>query len=167
MNRGTELAHDLFKKINRIKPTRAIQGHGSFITIDFGQDFSEQIKTRSGPKIRYYGEWRLWVYMCAWRIDIDKKPCAGSEDSREKIGNCLTKLAQGELNEVVVLNNAFDLKLVFGKDIELRLFSFYTEDRTQWMLFTPEKKVFTAGPCDEWSYHDSDKPRPDTHSGNL
>jgi hypothetical protein len=84
MNSGTELATDLFKKINGIIPTRAIQGHGSFITIDFGQDFSEQMNTRSGPKTRFYGEWRLWVYMCAWRIDIDKKPCAGQKIRENK-----------------------------------------------------------------------------------
>jgi hypothetical protein len=95
--------------------------------------------------------------MCAWRIDIDKKPCAGSEDSREKIENCLAELAQRELNEIIILNKAFDAKLVFGSDIELHLFSFYTKDRTQSILFTSEKKVFTAGPGSEWSYHDSYK----------
>jgi hypothetical protein len=156
--KGTELVKDLFKKLKGIKPTRAVQGHGSFITIDFGRDLSEQVKTRSGPpKTWYYGEWRLWVYMCAWRIDINKKPCAGSEDSREKIENSLTELAQRELNKVIILNDAFDSTLIFGNDLELHLFSFYTEEREQWKFFTPEKKVFIAGPGNEWSYQDSDK----------
>lgn len=169
MNSGIESAKNLFQKILDTKPTRVKLGHGSFITFDFGRDIPEEIKTRNGLKTRYFGEWHLWVYMCAWRIDINKKPCAGSEDSREKIENCLAELVQRELNEVIILNNAFDAKLVFGKDkdIELYLFSFYTEERKQWMLFTPEKKVFTAGPGNEWSYHDSDKPRTNTPSGNL
>jgi len=157
MIKGIELANNLFKNIKGLKPTRAIQGHGSFITIDFGRDFSEEMKTRTGVKIRHYGEWRLWVYMCAWRIDINKKPCAGSEDSREKIESCLKELAQRELNEVIILNDAFDSTLIFGNDIELHLFSFYTEEHEQWMFFTPENKVFTAGPKNQWSYEDAKK----------
>ena len=158
MNNGTALANKLFKKLKGTQPTRAIQGHGSFITIDFGRDLSEQVKTRSGPpKTWYYGEWRLWVYMCAWRIDIHKKPCAGSEDSREKIEKCLSQIVERKLHEYILLNNAFDAKLVFGTDIELYLFSFHTEEKKQWMLFTPEKKVFVAGPGNEWPYHDSEK----------
>lgn len=157
---GIDLVEGLFEKIKGVRPTRAKQGHGSFITIDFGQDFSEQIKMRSGAtKTRYYGEWRLWIYMCAWRIDINKKPCAGSEDSREKIEKCLTELTQRELTKVIILNDAFDAKLVFGEDVELYLFSFYTEEREQWMFFTPGNKVFTAGPGSEWSYEDSKQTR--------
>ena len=155
MNSGKELAESLFQKIIGIKPTRVKQGHGSFITIDFGHDIPEQVKTRNGLITKYFGEWHLWVYMCAWRIDKDKKPLVGCEDSREKIENCLTELAQRQLNKVSILNDAFDAKLVFGEDIELHFFSFYTQEREQWLLFTPEQKVFRAGPGNEWSYHDS------------
>jgi|GEM_PF-677890 len=166
--KGAELANTLFNKILGTKPTRVKLGHGSFLTFDFGRVSEEQIKTRSGGfRTIYFGEWRLWVYMCAWRIDINKKSCVGSEDSREKIENCLTQLAQRELNEVILLNDAFDATLTFGKDIELHLFSFYTEEREQWKLFTPEKKVFIAGPGNEWSYHDSNKPRTDNPSSSL
>ena len=157
MNEGTVLAKNLFQKIVDIKPTRAKLGHGSFITIDFGRDISEQIKTRNGPVTRYFGEWHLWVYMCAWRIDKDKKPFVGSEDSREKIENSLSELAARDFKGIEILDNAFDAKLHFGSDMELHLFSFYTEDETQWMLFTPENKVFNAGPNCKWSYCDSDK----------
>lgn len=157
MNSGTELAHSLFQKILGMKPTRVKLGHGSFITMDFGRDIPQEMKTRNGPQMRYFGEWHLWIYMCAWRIDKDKKPFAGSEDSREKIENCLSELANRTLKKVEILNTAFDTKFLFDEDIELYLFSFYTEDREQWMLFTPEEKVFKAGPGSEWSYHDSDK----------
>ncbi len=152
MIKGTELVRNLFQKIQGLKPIRAWQGHGSFVKIDFGQDFSEEIKTRAGIKVRHYGEWRLWVYMCAWRIDINKTPCAGSEDSREIIEKCLSELVQRELNEITILNDAFDAKFVFGKDLELNLFSFETTEHEQWMFFNPENKVFTAGPGNKWSY---------------
>jgi len=157
MNSGTELAKSLFQKILGIKPTRVKLGHGSFITFDFGRDIPEEIKTRNGPTTRYFGEWHLWVYMCAWRIDKDKKPFVGCEDSREKIESSLSELANRNLEKIEILNDAFDVKLVFGEDVELHLFAFHTQDQRQWMLFTPEKKVFTAGPGSEWSYHDSNK----------
>ena len=156
MTKGTELANNLFQKIKGLKPIRAKQGHGSFITLDFGRELSEEINTRAGIKIRYYGEWRLWVYMCAWRIDINQIPCAGSEDAREKIEKCLSELAQMELNKITILNNAFDTKMTFG-NIDLHLFSFNTTEHEQWMLFTPNNKVFTAGPGSEWSYDDAQK----------
>src|SRR5947207_500299 len=116
MIKGTELALELLQKIKGLKPIRVKQGHGSFITIDFGRDFSEEIKTRNGIKIRHFGEWRLWVYMCAWRIDMNQIPCAGSEDSREKIEKYLSELANRDLSDIVILNNAFDAKLSFGND---------------------------------------------------
>lgn len=53
----------LFKNIKGLKPIKAVQGLGSFTTIHFGRDFSEEVKTRTGTKIRQYGEWRLWIYM--------------------------------------------------------------------------------------------------------
>ena len=157
MNSGTELASTLFQNLLEIKPTRVKLGHGSFITMDFGRDISEVYNTRSGPKTRYFGEWRFWIYMCAWRIDKERVPVVGCEDSREKIEASLSELSIRTLKKVEILNNAFDAKFIFEGDMELYLFSFYTEEKKQWMLFTPENKTFSAGPGSQWSYHDSDK----------
>jgi len=157
MKGGTELANTLFQNLLESKPTRVKLGHGSFITMDFGRDISETYNTRSGPKTRHFGEWRLWIYMCAWRIDKGRVPVAGCEDSREKIEASLSELSIRKLNKIEILNNAFDVAFIFEDDMELHLFSFYTKEKKQWMLFTPENKTFTAGPGCEWSYHDSDK----------
>lgn len=153
MNDGIELAKSLFQKIVGMKPSRIEFGHGSFITMDFGRDIPIRVKTRKGLSTRCHGEWHLWKYMCAWRIDKDKKPLVGSNDTREKIENALCELKDKNLESVEILNHAFDTKLIFGNDIELFLFSFYTQDDyEQWMLFTPERKTFTAGPGSQWSY---------------
>lgn len=152
-----DLAKNLFQKIIGLKPTRVKLGHGSFITMDFGRDIPEQVKTRNGMTTKYFGEWHLWIYMCAWRIDKNKSPLVGSEDSKEKIESSLSELAKRTLKEAAILNNAFDVRFMFGDDMELHLFSFYAQEQKQWMLFTPEKKVFTAGPNNKWSYSDSDK----------
>lgn len=155
MNDRIKLAKSLFQNILGIKPTRAKLGHGSFITIDFGRDIPKKVKTRNGIVTRYFGEWYLWVYMCAWRFDKNKKPFIGSEDSREKIEKSLIELANKKLTQVEIFNDSFDSTLVF-EDIELHLFATHTYKKEQWMLFTPEKKVFTAGPGSEWSFEESD-----------
>ena len=157
MTSGKEVGGRLFHKIVGMKPTRVKQGHGSFITIDFGRDIEEQVKTRTGVTTRHFGEWHLWIYMCAWRIDKDQIPSTGFNDPREKIETFLLELQKRSLTEVNILNQAFDTKLVFGNDMELHLFAFHTDDQRQWMLFTPDQKVFVAGPKINWSYESSDK----------
>ena len=156
---GIKLATGLFDKILGTKPTRIKLGHGSFLTFDFGKDNEEQITTKSGDiKILHFGEWRLWIYMCAWRIDKNSKPFIGSNDSRDFIETHLRELEDNELRKVVVLNEAFDAILIFGEEYRLHLFSFRVIEDEQWIFFTPEKKAFSAGPGCEWSYTDSDKP---------
>ena len=156
---GIELATNLFNKIIETKPTRVSLGHGSFLTFDFGRDNEEKIKTRSGGfKTIRFGEWRLWIYMCAWRIDENNKPFIGSNDSRDLIEQKLRLLEDKELMKVIILNEAFDANLLFEGGYKLLLFSFQVTDDEQWMLFTPEQKTFTAGPGSEWSYSDSNKP---------
>jgi len=87
--------------------------------------------------------WQLWIYI-------------GCEDySRETIEKFLAELANKKLTQVEILNDSFDSTLVF-EDIELHLFATHTYEKEQWMLFTPEKKVFTAGPGSEWSFEESD-----------
>ena len=159
MSNGQEVAKTLFQKIVGTKPTRVKQGHGSFITMDFGRDIQEQVKTRNGMVTKCFGEWHLWIYMCAWRIDKEQIPSVGFEDTREKIATFLLELQNRTLTNVNILNQAFDTRLVFG-DMEVHLFSFHTTDQKQWMLFTPEKKVFVAGPKNSWSYNSSDAPLP-------
>lgn len=155
---GTELATNIFNKLLGIKPTRIRLGHGSFLTFDFGKDIEEKIKTRSGGfRTLVFGEWHLWIYMCAWRIDKNNKPFIGSNDSRDLIEQNLHSLEDKKLKKVTILNEAFDANLAFGEEYHLRLFSFQVIDDEQWKLFTPESKTFVAGPGCNWSYHDSDK----------
>lgn len=155
MTSGINLSKNLFQKILGVKPTRVKLGYGSFITFDFGRDIPEQIKTKTGFKTQYFGEWHLWIYMCAWRVDKEKRPFFGSNDSRETIESHVNELEKRVLSKVEILNEAFDAKFTFDDDLELFLFSFNAKEHEQWKFFTPENKVFTAGPGNEWSYQDS------------
>lgn len=99
-----------------------------------------------------HGEWRLWVYMCVWRLDKDNIPFFGSEDPREKIEQNLSELELQELDGVTLLTAAFDMKFHFKSNIDLWLFSCNTVEDKQWKFFTPDQNVFIAGPSTNWSY---------------
>lgn len=161
MSNGTKVASELQGRIVGENPTRFWLGHGSFITIEFGKDRSEEVKTRRGLITQQVGEWQLWVYLCVWRIDLEGRPLIGSDDRREDIQKILSDLPMMPLTKVHVLNDTFDTTLTFGETLELHLFSFCVQDQEHWKFFMPENKVFVAGPGAKWSYHDSNKPSPE------
>ncbi len=156
MNKGKKIAEELFKPIIGQSP-RIKLGYGSFITMNFGKDFPKEIKTRDGLEISYFGEWHLWVYMCAWRLDLLGYPLIGSDDDRNHIETTLSDLKDKKLLEFSVLNSAFDSSIKFESGYELKLFSFNATENKQWIFYTPEEKVFIAGPGKTWSYKSSDK----------
>ena len=98
MNEGKKLIEDLFSAIIGQYP-RIKLGYGSFVTMDFGRDIPEEIKTRRGIEITYFGEWHFWIYMCAWRIDLSGNPYIGSDDDRKAIEEKLSILNEKKLLE--------------------------------------------------------------------
>lgn len=132
-------------------------GYGSFITMDFGNDIEVKVKTKTGVNKHTRGEWHLWVYQCAWRIDKNDKPVVGSEDDR-KIIEKLVKCIEGKvLKKFEILTDSFDAKLTFSGNIVLYLFSHITVEVEQWMLYTPGDKVLVVGPSTQWKYSSSNK----------
>ena len=136
MIEGKKLAEKLFQAVIGQCP-RINLGHGSFITMNFGKDIPEKIKTRHGIEISYFGEWHLWIYMCAWRIDLSGEPLIGSDDDREVVRYKLLDLNNKKLLEFSVLNSAFDALLKFESGYELKLFSYNVAENKQWLFYTP------------------------------
>lgn len=133
------------------------QTHGSFITIDFGT-----LTERKGKRRTYLvGQYHLWVYMCAWRIDKDDKPLVASSDSREKISDTI-KIITGTTLTNYVLNSSLDAQFSFDNNINLTLFNTSTQDEEQWMLYLWEQDVryvLVIGPGNSWYYEPSSYPR--------
>lgn len=159
MSEGIRLGMKLFSELIGIKTTRVKLGHGSFITIDWGKDIITHKKTNTKVHTFTFGEWHLWVYMCAWRLQQNNKPIIGANDDRELIAEHLSILKGKALVSVTISNESFDTVLQFEDNFQLLLFSFGVKDDEQWMLYTPEKKTFTAGPGTSWEYEDSSKPQ--------
>lgn len=144
--KGTKLAEQLFSQIIGMKTTRAKLGYGSFITMDWGRDITTYKKTKKRNYTFTFGEWHLWIYMCAWRLEQNNKPIVGANDERELISENISILSGKALTHVTIKNDSFDTLLQFEDNFQLLLFSFGVEDDEQWMLYTPQNKTFTAGP---------------------
>ncbi|OGN63859.1 MAG: hypothetical protein A3E80_03060 [Chlamydiae bacterium RIFCSPHIGHO2_12_FULL_49_9] len=142
----------LFRQIVGMKPTRVKLGFGSFVTMDFGKDIPEEVKTKQGTQIRYHGEWHLWVYQCAWQVDQNGAILVHSESPKAEIESVLFNLANKTFTSFNLLNDFFDVELKF-EDMTFRLL--HTKEGEQWMLFTPENKTLVAGPGAQWDYRDS------------
>lgn len=156
MNRNIEFIVGLFGKILN-QPVRNVrQGHGSFLTMGFGNDIQYELAKRKEKKIKIRPEWYLWIYMCSWVLETPYELLATSDDGRETIEEGLKCLENKKLLNTVVLNETYDIKFEFEDGVALSLFSDNTEnDNIQWRLFTPDRKVLVVGPHQNISYHDS------------
>ena len=74
------------------------QGHGSFLTFEFGEQKLEMGEPRQsgelgrGRTAYVHGEWHLWIYCCHWRVLHGGTQLAWSEDADEVIGRAAAKL---------------------------------------------------------------------------
>lgn len=158
MKSNVEIINSYFKQIYGLKVRNIKQGHGSFLTMEFGKDLKYEVKVQGKIEKEKRGEWYFWIYMSAWRIDDHFKPIAGCEDSRSRIINALKKIETQKLINIEILNPAYDMKIEFENSIIINLFSIYTEDENDsenWLLFTPEKKVLSTGPGNKLKYKNS------------
>lgn len=122
-------------------------GVGSFVTIEFG---SERAAAEAGE--RPHGEWHLWVYCCAWRLETEDEVVAASEDPREKLQTAVQRLNDHVLQAVKVERPALETTFTFEGGLTLRLFPIFSENFEHWMLYDPNGFVLTVGPGTEWSY---------------
>ncbi len=152
---GVKFGNELLLQFVGEKARNVKLGHGSFITIDFGKDTTVEVQTRKGVSESVRGEWHLWVVMSAWRLNRNKEPILGSGDERDVINEKLSVLEGRKYISGKIINNSFDCLLEFEENISLNLFSFYIADSRQWMLFTPQKRTFIAGPGSTWTFEDS------------
>ena len=125
-------------------------GFGSFITLEFGN-----LLPSNQERQQTHGEWHLWIYDCAWRIEEGNEVLASSEDPRPKLELAVQRLEGLALNSVELLPPAWDTVFRFDEQVVLRSFSIYSEESEHWMLYTPDRKVISVGPGSSWSYESS------------
>ena len=122
------------------------RGQGSFVTMEFGQPVPPAKANETT-----HGEWHLWLYGCAWRLEQGDRVVIASEDEQMDIETAIQLLEGRVLQKFDLQTPALDAVLTFENDIVLRLFSVNAEEMDSWMLFTPEK-VITVEARGQWSY---------------
>jgi hypothetical protein len=125
-------------------------GVGSFVTLEFGEP--RPLATGEGQR----GEWHLWVYCCAWRLETESEVLAGSEDPREHLAEAVRRLEGLVLERIEVLAPSLESTLTFEGGMRLRLFPLiFAGEYEHWLLYTPEGDVLSIGPGTSWSLEKS------------
>ena len=114
-------------------------GVGSFLTLELGA----KTETSGGY---VHGEWHLWIYCCAWRIERSSRVLAASEDDRSLIKRTVRLLNGKKLTRLDVTHLLMDASFAFEGGLILRTFGIYSRNAEHWMLFTPDQSVLTVGP---------------------
>lgn len=127
------------------KPWNVSLGNGSFLTMNFGREVSFK------SKVDTKGEWYLWVYCCAWRLEKNDRVLAASEDSRSKLEAAIKTLEDLSVQSIELLKPAWDTVFTFDEGIILRLLTIHSEAYEHWMLFMPDNYVLIIGPGTEWT----------------
>jgi hypothetical protein len=116
-------------------------GEGSFLTVEFGAELPT-----TTPKGRPHGEWHLWVYCSAWRLDRAGAILAASEDDRDSLDSAVKVIDGRSVTAVSVSGASHDITLHFDDALALQTFAIYSKDYEHWMLYLPNEKVLVMGP---------------------
>jgi hypothetical protein len=125
-------------------------GLGSFLTLEFGEPLPTDDKH---PKV--HGEWHLWLYNCAWRLEEKDEILTASEDDQDKLEIAIRRLENLTLTSVDLVFPALDAIFIFEHQVVLRLFAIHSEEYEHWLLYIPDGNVLTVGPGNCWSYGSS------------
>lgn len=135
-------------------------GYGSFLTIEFGA--ARDIGRRRDGTPLTGGEWHLWIYCSAWRVETPTAVLGASEDPRDRMSAAAASLNGRPLVAVELSLPSLETTFRFEGGHQLRVFPIYTSpgesDPEHWMLYTPDYMVLNVGPASSWSYHRSDLP---------
>jgi hypothetical protein len=146
------------------------QGHGSFLTFEFGKPHlvvrEPVIASRSAsPRVRKAlarrrafarGQWHLWIYCCRWQVLSRGRIIAHSESSDAKIQRAADllngqKLVRFSMSRKLQCTLQFDL----GGVLKTRPFD---KDSEQWLLYGPSKNILALRADSRYRYVRSDVP---------
>ncbi len=120
-------------------------GIGSFLTLVFGAR-----RTEAEPSGIDHGEFHLWVYCAAWRVDSRGTMVVASEDDREAIKSRIPQL-DGRTVEGVMISDSLEFIVQFDGYLRLSVFPIFTEGFEHWILFLPSGDAYAAGPGSTWT----------------
>jgi len=142
------------------------QGHGSFLTLEFGEPRLEidEPKERRGRRYRIVtirGDWHLWIYCCSWDIFQDGKRLAHSASDDQTIEKATNQLNGQRLEKLWIEPGTVATRFEFDLGGILSTFTYENDDdepNKQWMLFEPSGNVVSIRSDNRFSRNLGDTP---------
>jgi hypothetical protein len=143
------------------------QGHGSFITMEFGEPHLKILEPRPNEtrfwrkrrRVFVRGEHHLWIEQCEWAITDAACELAHSESDDKTIAEALRKVDGQMLEELEISPSFGKCRLTFEHSLRIRMKRYpadWSPDHPLWHLYTPSSVIsFLAdgrlqyGPGDE------------------
>lgn len=153
------------------------QGHGSFLSFEFGkpslvvQEPRPTSDAKVSKKVRQLrerrivnlrGEWHLWIYCCDWSLELANDRSVHSESTRGAISKALLSLNGQMLKRVRVSPRTGASVFEFDLGAKLRTTAYDDDDSDDepyenWMFFDRDGYVLLFRADGKYSYHRSDK----------
>jgi hypothetical protein len=150
---GSVTAQDIASNAVGALCWRARRGHGSFLTFDLGERYSDDVGER--------GEWHLWVYFGDWTLSDGAHVIATNCDDQQRIEEAVARFSGTRLVDVVVDPRSLDTLFEFEHELRLAVGPNSDDevpDADWWLLFTPGERVLVVGPAPTWSYKSAHEP---------
>lgn len=112
-------------------------GIGSFLTLELGNP---------KPRDPSAGEFLIWIYCSAWRIETSSRVVVSSEDPRKNMESNVGILDDTRLKNVIIEPPSLSASFWFHNEVVLRTFSIFSHDYEHWMFHFPDGSVLQAGP---------------------
>lgn len=145
-------------------------GHGSFLTLEFGEphlEIREPIiaSKNASPEIRahlarrrvyVHGQWHLWINCCNWQV-FSGTECVGSSSSSTEIRRAAEFLDGQALTRFSISLPGGNCEFQFDLGASLRTQPYDTESE-QWLLFEPSRTVLILRADGRYKHGPSDVP---------
>ncbi len=156
------------------------KGHGSFITLEFGEPQLRVDEPRLLPVFidggppkamvrgsHVFGQWHLWIYLCLWELKLETVELAHCESDDVTIARALAVLNGQALASVEV--NPVNGSTAFTFDLGCFLVTRPApaddsdgEPAEQWMLYQPLGEVLTLRSDGQYKLQAGNAPRDDS-----
>jgi hypothetical protein len=156
------ILREVFRNLYGIPCWSVRQGHGSFLTFEFGsprQETGDVIERRPDDPTSYarrhvgmHGDWHLWIYCCGWRIAQDGNVLANSESTRESITQACAVLEGQTLTEITFRPERGASRFKFDRGGKINTGPYDDELNVQWRLFCPDRRVLSYQSDGAFSY---------------
>jgi hypothetical protein len=142
----------IFGSMYGLPSWRVEQGHGSFITLEFGEPHVDvgEVAARSfrfpdgetaslaRRSARVHGEWHLWIYMCGWSISVEDRELAHFESDRAAVARALGVLNGQALTRYEAVGDGDQRwRFVFDLGCTVEVWPDDASDAELWTLYEP------------------------------